>query len=143
MNVAALVMLGGGGGPGMPTTFRLDALVATIGSRVHLAPRLRQVLREPRPGLGAPFWPDDPEFDVRKHVLCRPVPPPGDEQTLLALCAGLNRPPLDRSRPLWQIWLLTGITGGRSALLIRLHHVLADGMSRALGELVGPERAGA
>jgi len=68
------------------------------------------VLRPPRPGLGAPFWPDDPEFDVRKHVLCRPVPPPGDEQTLLAFCAGLNRPPLDRSRPLWQIWLLTGIT---------------------------------
>jgi diacylglycerol O-acyltransferase / wax synthase len=140
MNIAALVMIGRGDGRGTPPTLGLDALVASVGSRVHLAPRSRQVLRQPRRGLGAPFWADDPEFDVRKHVLCRPIPPPGDEQSLLDLCADLNRPPLDRSQPLWQIWLLTGITGGRSALLIRLHHVLADGAAalELLGSLFDP-----
>ncbi len=141
-HVAALVILGPGGGPGMPATLGLDVLVATVGSRVHLVPRLRQVLCRPHLGLGAPFWADDPAFDVRRHVLSRPVPLPGDEQALLDICAELNRPPLDRSQPLWQIWLLTGIPGGRSALLIRLHHVLADGTAALalMGALFDPGR---
>ena len=57
------------------------------------------------------------------------MPAPGDEAALLALCAELNEPALPRSRPLWEMWLLTGLVGNRAALLIRLHHAAADGMA--------------
>ena len=57
------------------------------------------------------------------------MPAPGDEAALLALCAELNEPALPRSRPLWEMWLLTGLTGNRAALLIRLHHAAADGLA--------------
>jgi len=92
-------------------------------------PRLRQLLHRPPPGLGPPLWIDDPGFDVREHVRQCPVPAPGDEHTLLAVCSKLNASRLDRSRPLWEIWLLTGLAGGGCGLLIRLHHAVADGLA--------------
>ena len=134
MHVAALVILhqtaltAAPGGPG------LDVLQDIIERRLHQAPRLRQVLYRPRPGLGPPVWVDDEDFDIRWHIRARPVPEPGDETALLRVCAELNQDPLDRSRPLWQMWLLTGLPEGRSGLLIRLHHVVADGIA-ALGML--------
>jgi len=105
----------------------LAAVRARVGGRLYLAPRLRQVLYRPPPGLGLPVWTDYPDFDICQHVHGCPVSKPGDEATLLATCAELNLSPLDRSRPLWDMWLLTGLAGGRAAILIRLHHVLADG----------------
>jgi WS/DGAT/MGAT family acyltransferase len=112
----------------------LTVLQGIVERRLHRAPRLHQVLYRPQPGLGPPVWVDDPSFDVRAHVRARPVPEPRDEAALLRLCAELNQPPLDLSRPLWQMWLLTGLADGRCGLLIRLHHVVADGIA-ALGML--------
>ena len=123
MHVAALAILGQAsvaGGPGPPG---LDTLRTTVGRRLHRVPRLRQVLLRPGPGLGPPVWSDDPHFDLRQHVRARAVPAPGDESALLRVCAELNSGPLDRSRPLWELWLLTGLAGRRAGLLIRLHHV--------------------
>ena len=131
MHVAALVIL-----VAPPGQDGLDVLSEIIERRLHLAPRLRQVLYRPQPGLGLPVWVDARDFDIRQHVRARPVPEPGDDAALLRVCAELNQAPLDRSRPLWQMWLLTGLAGGRCGLLIRLHHVVADGIA-ALGMLGG------
>lgn len=107
----------------------LAAVSASVECRLHRAPRLRQTLYKPLPGLGPPVWIDYPAFDIRQHLHMRPVRPPGDEGALLATCAELNQSPLKRSQPLWEIWLLTGLAASRAAVLIRLHHVLADGVA--------------
>jgi WS/DGAT/MGAT family acyltransferase len=108
---------------------RLQDIREHVERRTRRSRRLRQLLTRPRLGLGPPFWTDDPAFDVALHVNARPVPAPGDEASVLALCAELNEPALARSRPLWEMWLLTGLTGNRTALLIRLHHAAADGVA--------------
>lgn len=122
MHIAALAILEDG-------QLRLAAVQENVARRLHLAPRLRQVLYRPRVGLGPPVWVDDPGFDLRNHVRTCAVPAPGDEAALLMLCARLNEPPLNRSRPLWEMWLLTGLADGTVGLLIRLHHAAADGIA--------------
>jgi len=140
MHVAALVILDGvAPGAGLD----LDTVRTVIGQRLHLAPRLRQVLYWPRRGLGPPVWVDASGFDIRDHVRAQPVPAPGDETVLLQVCAELNTGRMDRSRPLWQVWLLTGLAGDRTGLFIRLHHVVADGIAALamLGALFDPDPA--
>ncbi len=119
----------------------LDTLRLIVAQRLHLAPRLRQVLYRPGLGLGLPVWVDAAGFDIREHVRARPVPAPGDEAALLRVCTELNRDRLDRSRPLWQMWLLTGLADHRAGLLVRLHHVVADGIAALamLGALCDPD----
>lgn len=129
MHVAALAILEGApllDASGRP---RLDLLREQLQGRLPLAPRLRQVLVRPRFGLGSPVWVDDVGFDVCEHLQTRAVPAPGDEPALLKACAELNQPPLDRSRPLWELWVLSGLVDGRVGLLVRFHHVLADGIA--------------
>jgi WS/DGAT/MGAT family acyltransferase len=140
MHVAALAIaesaqLGDGSGH-----LRLGELQDMVESRLHLAPRLRQVVHRPAMGLGDPLWVDDPDFDIRRHLLTRAVRSPGDETALLETCVELNQPRLDRSRPLWELWLLTGLAEDRVGLLIRLHHVLADGVAALamIGALLDP-----
>jgi Wax ester synthase-like Acyl-CoA acyltransferase domain len=72
----------------------------------------RQVLYVPRPGLGRPLWVDAPAFDLADHVRVVPVPAPGDEAALLRAAEQLRRVRLDRSQPLWQMWLLPRAAGG-------------------------------
>jgi diacylglycerol O-acyltransferase len=129
MHVAALGVLDGAQLLDAAGQLRLDAVRADVQRRLHLAPRLRQVLCHMRPGLGPPVWADDPRFDIRRHVRACPVPGPGDEAALLAVCSELNAPPLDRSRPLWELWLLPGLANGNIGMLLRLHHVVADGVA--------------
>jgi diacylglycerol O-acyltransferase / wax synthase len=129
MHVAALAILEGAPLLDSSGQLRLDALRAHLERRLHQAPRLRQVLHRPRLGLGPPVWVDDAGFDIRRHVRARAIRAPGDEPTLLDACSELNEPPLDRSRPLWELWVLTGIADGRVGLLIRLHHAVADGIA--------------
>jgi diacylglycerol O-acyltransferase / wax synthase len=126
VHIAALVILDGSA---QGAALDLDTVRTAIGQRLHLAPRLRQVLYWPGRGLGLPVWTDAAGFDLRDHVRARRVPAPGDDTVLLQVCAELNTGRMDRSRPLWQVWLLTGLAGGRAALLIRLHHVVADGIA--------------
>ena len=90
-------------------------------------PRLRQrVLTPVRPG-GLPTWADDDLFDLDFHVRRIAVPAPGDERAVLDLAALLSSDPFDRSRPLWQFWLVEGLPGGRGAMIQKLHHAIADG----------------
>jgi len=132
MNVAALAILEGRVPLDASGQLALEAIKVRIEQRLHLAPRLRQRLYRPGFGLGAPVWVDDASFDISRHVRTRPVGAGGGEEALLAACVELNDRPFDQDRPLWEIWLLTGAPGGRVAMLIRFHHVLADGIAALL-----------
>ncbi len=92
----------------------------------------------PRRGLGRPLWADAPAFDLAGHVQVLPVPDPGDEAALLRATEQLRRRRLDRSRPLWQMWLLTGLPEGRVGLYVKIHHVIGDAIAgmAALGALL-------
>jgi WS/DGAT/MGAT family acyltransferase len=110
---------------------RLEDLRRLISSRLPLVPKLRQ---QARPGLlreAPPTWDDVPDFDIAAHVRQERLPAPGTEAQLLALCGELLGTPLDPSRPLWDLIFVTGLTGGRVAVVERLHHSMADGIAAA------------
>jgi diacylglycerol O-acyltransferase / wax synthase len=109
--------------------FLIEPVREAIGRRLHLAPRLRQDLYWPRPGLGWPVWVDAQSFDIAEHVRVHPVPPPGDERQLLLACETLRRRPLHPARPLWEMWFLTGLPGERVGLFMKMHHAIADGVA--------------
>ncbi len=140
MHVAALAVVEAGPLLDDAGRLRLEKIRGDADRRLSRAPRLRQVLCRPAFGLGPPLWADDAGFDIAEHVLARPVPAPGDEATLLRVCAELNEPPLDRSRPLWELWLVTGLADGNIGMLLRLHHAVADGIAALalMGALFDP-----
>lgn len=129
MNVAALAILESQQLLDASGQFALDAITARVERRLHLAPRLRQRLYWPGFGLGAPVWVDDADFEIGRHVRTRRVPAGGNEEALLTACGELNDRPFDRAHPLWEIWFLTGGLEGRVSILVRFHHVLADGLA--------------
>ena len=91
----------------------LDEFLAHIESRLHLVPRYRQKLATPPLETGRPLWIDDPTFNLAYHVRHTALPPPGDEDALLNLCARVFAQRLDRSKPLWELWLVEGLRGRR------------------------------
>lgn len=99
-----------------------------VAGRLPLSRRYRQVLRIPPLGIGRPVWVDDPSFDIADHVRRRHVPSPGGTRELQAAFAELMAVELDRSRPLWESWVLDGLRGGRWALVSKMHHCMVDGM---------------
>lgn len=108
-----------------------------IRSRVHHLPRLRQRLAFPPLGLGTPFWVDYPEFDLHDHLSRVTLPAPSDEAAFHDLVGEVLSPPLDRSRPLWQLVLVEGLEGNRFAIVYKTHHALADGFSAVdIGKLL-------
>jgi diacylglycerol O-acyltransferase / wax synthase len=106
-----------------------DELVAQIVSRLHLVPRYRQRLAFVPFGQGRPVWVDDPHFNPAFHVRHTGLPTPGDEAQLRRLCGRIFSQALDRSRPLWELWLVEGLSDERFALLSKTHHALVDGVS--------------
>ncbi|WP_067452740.1 WS/DGAT/MGAT family O-acyltransferase [Actinomadura macra] len=103
-----------------------------IGARAHLAPRpLRQRLVQVPLGLDHPYWEDDPDFDPARHVYEVELPPPGDESQLADMVALLHEQPLDRSRPLWEMAVIQGLEGGRTAIYVKVHHAAVDGVMAA------------
>ncbi|MGW4587292.1 wax ester/triacylglycerol synthase family O-acyltransferase [Amycolatopsis thermoflava] len=109
--------------------FSLDLAREVVAKRLPLVRRMRQVLRVPRTGLGPPYWTDASTVDVDDHVRAAEVPAPGDDEQLLGVVERIRRRRLDRSRPLWEMWVLTGLAGGRTGLFVRLHHTIADGVA--------------
>ena len=107
--------------------------LATIRRRLERrlvrVPELRRVVRRPPPLCGPPLWVDDPAFSIDRHVRAARVEPPGDEASLLRSAERLLRPLLDRSRPLWELWFLTGLAGDRLGVLFKVHHAVADGLA--------------
>ena len=120
MHVGAVVILEG---PPAPFDEFLDGLRA----RLHLVPRYRQRLAE-HPG-GRPLWVDDPDFNLEYHVRQTALPRPGSEGQLMRLAARIMSQQLDRTKPLWEVWLVEGLDGDRLALISKTHHALIDGVS--------------
>lgn len=99
---------------------------ARLTRAVHVVPRLRQ--RVDDSGAGAPEFLPDPNFDLGYHVRHLALPPPGDDRQLLDLAAVLAEDAFDPARPLWQYTVIEGLTGGRAALLAKMHHTITDGV---------------
>jgi diacylglycerol O-acyltransferase / wax synthase len=106
-----------------------DELCEHIRSRLHLVPRFRQKLRMVPFGQGRPKWVDDPQFNLEYHIRHSALPSPGSEEQLRNLAARVFSQRLDRSKPLWEMWLVDKVDGDRFALVTKSHHALVDGVS--------------
>ena len=112
---------------GPPPAF--DDFLNHIRGRLHLVPRYRQRLATPPLETGRPLWVDDPTFNLEYHVRHTALPEPGTERQLFLLAARIASQQLDRSKPLWENWLVEGLEGDRFALISKTHHSLVDGVS--------------
>jgi WS/DGAT/MGAT family acyltransferase len=106
-----------------------EEFCAHIASRLHLVPRYRQKLVFPRLQMGRPLWTDDPAFNIDYHVRSSALPKPGSIEQLRLLTGRVFSQRLDRSKPLWEIWMIEGLEDGRFALINKTHHALVDGVS--------------
>jgi WS/DGAT/MGAT family acyltransferase len=115
-----------------------------VGERLHLLPPFRWRLVGVPLGLDHPYWVEDPDFDLDFHIRDSAVPPPGDDRRLAETVARIFARPLDRTRPLWEIYLIHGLEGGRVALLTKVHHSVVDGVSgnEILAVLLDPSPEG-
>jgi WS/DGAT/MGAT family acyltransferase len=106
-----------------------EELVEHILSRLHLVPRYRQRLAFVPFDQGRPVWADDPHFNPRYHIRHTGLPRPEDETELKQLSGRIFSQRLDRSKPLWELWLVEHMAGNRFAVLAKTHHALVDGIS--------------
>ena len=100
-----------------------------IASRLHLVPRFRQKLRFVPFSQGRPVWVDDPHLNLDYHVRRTALPAPGSEEQLRNLAARIFSQQLDRTKPLWELWLVEGLEGNRFSIVGKSHHALVDGIS--------------
>jgi diacylglycerol O-acyltransferase len=113
------------------STIPFKEFVAAIDSKLHLMPRYRQIVVEPPFHLGYPTWQDDPDFDIRRHIFHMTVDAPGKQAQLEALSGKILTQVMDRRKPLWDIHVIDGLAEGKGALIVRIHHALADGIAGA------------
>ncbi|MGI8921577.1 MAG: WS/DGAT/MGAT family O-acyltransferase [Solirubrobacteraceae bacterium] len=106
-----------------------------IAERLHLLPPLRWRLAEVPFGLDYPYWVEDSDFDLHFHVRELALPAPGSDEQLAEQVARIVSRPLDRARPLWELYLVHGLGSGNVAMLTKIHHAVVDGMSGA--EIMG------
>ncbi len=99
-----------------------------IASRLPLVPRYRQKLAEMPFGTGRPLWVEDPTFNLSYHVRHTALPSPGSEAQLLTLASRIASQRLDRTKPLWELWLVEGLSDGRWAIISKTHHAMLDGV---------------
>ena len=124
MHIASLMILDGPA----PT---YDELSDAMAAKLHRIPRYRQRLKEVPLQLGLPVWQDDPHFNLAYHLRHTAVPAPGGHEELRTLAGRLISQRLDIDRPLWEMWLIEGLEGGRFAILNKVHHAMIDGLSGA------------
>jgi diacylglycerol O-acyltransferase / wax synthase len=116
---------------GAPKPLTLARLTEVMAERLPLVPVLRQKLLNVPLGLDQPYWIDDPDFDIEYHVRELALPRPGSDAQLNEQVSRLHARPLDRSRPLWEIYLITGLAKKRAAVYTKIHHAAIDGASGA------------
>jgi WS/DGAT/MGAT family acyltransferase len=109
-----------------PSGFDYDRLVRLLEERISLAPRYRQRVRMVPGHLANPLWLDDPSFDITYHVRRSALPRPGTDDQLLEFCARIQSRRLDRSRPLWEMYLVEGLSEGRVAIVTKTHQAMVD-----------------
>lgn len=108
-----------------------SVLRRTLGERMRACPRFSQRIQLHPFDIGPPEWVDDDDFDITRHVRRIGVPQPGGDAELHRLVAEVMAWRLDRSRPLWEIWVIEGLSEGRWAMLMKVHHCIADGIATA------------
>ncbi|MEA2332242.1 MAG: diacylglycerol O-acyltransferase / wax synthase [Thermoleophilaceae bacterium] len=136
-------------------TLTVRDLRRRVAERLELLPPFRWRLVEVPLGLDLPYWIEDPDFDLDFHIRETAVPPPGDDPQIAETVARIASRPLDRSRPLWELYLVHGLSGGRVDLLTKIHITvlsyrdqvedtwsMMDGIHAALDELEKAVRAG-
>lgn len=116
---------------GAPRTLDLDSLRDLFARRLPLVPVMRRRLQDVPFGLDQPYWVDDDEFDLEYHVREVALPRPGSDAQLTEQVGRLHSRPLDRRRPLWEAYLITGLAKGRAAVYTKVHHAAIDGVSGA------------
>jgi WS/DGAT/MGAT family acyltransferase len=117
--------------------FDYDRLVSLIEDRIGLVPRYRQKIRWVPGHLANPVWVDDSDFDITYHVRRSALPRPGSDAQLHELVGRLMSRRLDRSRPLWEMYLVEGLSGGRIAVITKTHHAMVDGVSAVdIGQVI-------
>ncbi len=114
-----------------PRELDLAALTELMADRIPLVPVMRRKLLDVPLGLDQPYWVDDQDFDLEYHIREIALPRPGSEAQLCEQVARLHARALDRRRPLWEIYLITGLEGGRIAVYTKIHHAAIDGVSGA------------
>ncbi len=124
MHVGAVILLQPG-----PEGFDSDRLFTLLRERLHLVPRYRQKVRAVPGHIANPVWVDDPAFDFDFHVHHRSLPKPGSQEQLFDLAGLIFSRSLDRSRPLWEYYLVDGLADGQVAVLVKTHHCMVDGMA--------------
>ncbi|MGO8873150.1 MAG: WS/DGAT/MGAT family O-acyltransferase [Acidimicrobiales bacterium] len=115
----------------VPGGYSFERMKASIATRIPCAPVFRRRLVEVPFRLGHPVWVDDPEFDIDYHVRLAAVPRPGGLRQLADLAGDIAGHQLDRSKPLWEMWVVEGLAGGRIGLIAKMHHSTVDGVSGA------------
>ncbi|MDT7726866.1 MAG: diacylglycerol O-acyltransferase / wax synthase [Actinomycetota bacterium] len=118
-------------GSTMPGGYSFANFKQRLDARVALIPAFRRKLHNPLWNLSHPVWVEDEDFDLDHHVHRIGVPSPGDSRELAELCAHIAGQPLDRSRPLWEMFVIEGLADGEVAVLLKMHHASVDGVSGA------------
>jgi WS/DGAT/MGAT family acyltransferase len=114
-----------------PDGFSLERIKAVLAEREHMLPPFTRRLAEVPLGLDWPYWVRDEHFDLGYHCRELALPAPGSMEQLREQVARIYSRQLDRSRPLWELYLIHGLEGGRMALMTKIHHAAVDGMSAA------------
>jgi diacylglycerol O-acyltransferase len=109
--------------------FDYNKFAALLDQRISLVPRYRQRIKSVPGHLASPVWIDDTEFDISYHLRRSALPRPGSDEQLKELVARVQSRPLDRNRPLWEMYLVEGLSDGRFALITKTHHAMVDGIS--------------
>lgn len=109
--------------------FDYESLVTLISQRIAYVPRYRQRIKTVPGGLANPVWVDDKHFDMSYHVRRSALPRPGSDEQLEELVARIQPRPLDRTRPMWEVYLVEGLAENRFAIITKTHHSLVDGIS--------------
>jgi diacylglycerol O-acyltransferase len=128
-HVGSLVLLDPSTAPG--GRWDLEAVREVFEPRLHLAAPLRRRLVEVPLGLGRPYWVEDPHFDIEFHLRELALPSPGNREQLGEQVARIHARPLDRTRPLWEGYVITGLEDGKTAYYSKIHHAAIDGVSGA------------
>ncbi len=106
-----------------------DQFVAGIERKLDVIPRYRQKAMRPFLDIGLPIWQYDPKFDIRRHILHAKLDAPASEAQLREFAGRIFTTLLDRGKPLWEVYIVDGLAGGRSAIITKVHHCMVDGVS--------------
>src|SRR5437899_5009123 len=115
--------------PAPSGTLTYEDLVRVISSRLHLAPRFRQKILSPPLSVARPVWVDDGSFDLSFHLRRAALPTPGGRKELIDYVQRVISRPLDRTKPLWELYLIAGMQDGLVSILTKVHRAMVDGLA--------------